>query len=368
MVRLLISRGRNSSLTVRDIEKYRRRNPAHTLAELRNYRICVVIPCFNENDSFGKSVETLKSAAQHAGAECAVLAVINYPEGADEKESLLLQRRISEKEFAWDDLFSIYAPGLKNGVGEARKIGMDSFLQSCPPEHLSETIICSMDADTLVAPDYFTEISLFFQHHRQGGVVCGLRHQSAENDENEAAIRRYEAYLDRYVHQLKRCGSPYAFHTVGSAFAVRGDAYIKCGGMKIRKAGEDFYFLQELAKTSGVGVIEKKLVFPSPRISERTPFGTGQAVKDIIAGKNLSEVSDEAFDRLEKVLKAVVFENLDSDTPMLPENTFFEAERFFKVWSGIRRNTPPGKLCDAFHIWFDGLKTLRFLHWCDNHI
>ena len=181
--------------------------------------------------------------------------------------------------------------------------------------------------------------------------------------------QRQQKKRDAEAHEIasfQRSGT-----RVGRGNAVGGACpaqVIKCGGMKIRKAGEDFYFLQELAKTSGVGVIEKKLVFPSPRISERTPFGTGQAVKDIIAGKNLSEVSDEAFDRLEKVLKAVVFENLDSDTPMLPENTFFEAERFFKVWSGIRRNTPPGKLCDAFHIWFDGLKTLRFLHWCDNHI
>jgi hypothetical protein len=353
-------------LTVRDIEKYRRRNPARTLENLGDYRFFTVIPCYNENASFGQTVESLKKAALCAEEKVAVVAVINHPVGADERESLELLRRINENEFEWESLFAIYAPGLTGGVGEARKIGMDSCLQSCAPEHLCDTVICSMDGDTLVSADYFKEIAGFFNCHREGGVVCGLRHQSAGNDENEAAIRRYEAYLDRYVNQLKRCGSPYAFHTVGSAFAVRGEAYMKCGGMKVRKAGEDFYFLQELAKTSGVGVIEKVLVFPSSRISERTPFGTGQAVKDIISGKALSEVSDAAFDRLEKVLQRLSFETLDTDTPSLPESPFFETERFFKVWPGIRRNTQPQKLQAAFHIWFDGLKTLRFLHWCDS--
>ena len=48
--------------------------------------------------------------------------------------------------------------------------------------------------------------------------------------------------------------------------------------------------------------------------------------------------------------------------PALPEENFFESEKFFKVWPGIRRNTPGNKLPEAFHVWFDGLKTLRFLH------
>jgi hypothetical protein len=89
-------------------------------------------------------------------------------------------------------------------------------------------------------------------------------------------------------------------------------------------------------------------------------------VKDIISGKALSEVSDAAFDRLEKVLQTLSLETLDTDTPSLPESPFFDTERFFKVWPGIRRNTQFQKLQAAFHIWFDGLKTLRFLHWCDS--
>ena len=352
-------------MTVRDIEKYRRRNPAQTLPGLEKFRKCVVIPCYNENEVLGETLSSLKEALGESGEEIAVLTVVNFPQGADSRLSLELRDSLENGAFDYPFLFSLYAPELKGGVGEARKIGMDCFLQSLAPENVPGALIFSMDADTLVHKDYFKEVSSFFRNASCGGVSIGLHHRQAEDEAQERAIRRYEAYLDRYAAQLKRCGSPYAFHTVGSAFAVTGEAYVKCGGMKVRLAGEDFYFLQEVAKTSGVGTLEKRLVFPSPRISARTPFGTGQAVREIISGKELPEVSDRAFDRLEKVLDAVTLESIDTDMPELPEREFFETERFFKVWAGIRRNTPPHKLCAAFHIWFDGLKTLRFLHWCD---
>lgn len=352
-------------MTVRDIEKYRRRNPAQTLPGLEKFRRCVVIPCYNENENLGATLASQKEALEEFGEAVAVLLVVNYPAGAESGPSEELCRKLDDKAFDHPYLFHIYAPELKGGVGEARKIGMDSFLQSLSPERAPEALIYSMDADTLVHRDYFKEIEAFFLSAEEGGVSIGLRHRSAGDEAQERAIRRYEDYLDRYAAQLKRCGSPYAFHTVGSAFAVTGKAYMKCGGMKVRQAGEDFYFLQELAKTSGVGTLDKVLVFPSPRISARTPFGTGQAVRDIMAGKELSEVSDIAFDRLQKVLECISLDTLDTDAPELPERDFFEAERFFSLWPGIRRNTPKLKLYRAFHIWFDGLKTLRFLHWCD---
>ena len=350
-------------MTVRDIEKYRRRNPAQTLAGLGEFRICTVIPCYNENSTLGATIDSLKRSAAQAEEKIAFLVVVNFPSGADPAESLELMKRLEGGDLASPEIFALYAPELQGGVGEARKIGMDCFLQSCAPEKASETLICSMDGDTLVEEDYFKYVINFFRTRPQGGVSIALRHLPGADEANEKAIRRYEAYLERYAAQLKRCGSPYGFHTVGSAFAVRGDSYMKCGGMKVRQAGEDFYFLQAVAKTSGVGVIEKVLVHPSPRISARTPFGTGQSVRDLLEGKSLNEIPDAAFDRLAALLAAALTAGvLDSDRPALPEENFFESEKFFKVWPGIRRNTPGNKLPEAFHVWFDGLKTLRFLH------
>ena len=352
-------------MTVRDIEKYRRRHPAPALRVPPGCCVCAVIPCYNENACIGETLFSLKKAAGTAPFPTTVLIVVNFPRGEDPAESLKLLARLERGEFGIENLLFLYAPDLEGGVGAARKLGMDAFLRNIPCEAVPDSLLFSLDADTTVEPGYFAETARFLAGNKAGGVTIGYRHRQGETPEQEEAIRRYEAYLDRYVDRLGSCGSPYAFHSVGSAFAVKGEAYIRCGGMKVRRAGEDFYFLQELAKTAGVARFPEVLVRPSPRLSCRTPFGTGRAVRDLMEGKPLPEISDAAFDRLRVLLAALSEDILDCDVPVLPESAFLRKERFFEVWPGIRRNTPPGKRLRAFHVWFDGLKTLRFLHFCD---
>jgi len=52
--------------------------------------------------------------------------------------------------------------------------------------------------------------------------------------------------------------------------------------MPPRQGGEDFYFLQKAVKMHPVIEVKEVIVFPSPRISNRVPFGTGPAVRMII--------------------------------------------------------------------------------------
>ncbi|MDX9908548.1 MAG: hypothetical protein RBS23_03730, partial [Mariniphaga sp.] len=73
--------------------------------------------------------------------------------------------------------------------------------------------------------------------------------------------------------------------TVGSAFAVTAEAYVKRGGMNRRKAGEDFYFLQNLVHVGAVGEISSTAVHPSARLSDRVPFGTGPVLKKWMSGE-----------------------------------------------------------------------------------
>ncbi|MEZ4848575.1 MAG: hypothetical protein R3B93_08135 [Bacteroidia bacterium] len=76
----------------------------------------------------------------------------------------------------------------------------------------------------------------------------------------------------------------HAFHCVGSSMAVRSIAYQKRGGMNRRKAGEDFYFLQKFIAEGTLAELSTTKVIPSPRASEKVPFGTGRAIKKL-AGK-----------------------------------------------------------------------------------
>ena len=77
-------------------------------------------------------------------------------------------------------------------------------------------------------------------------------------------------------------GHPHAYHCIGSAFAVRATDYVAQGGMNKRQAGEDFYFLQKLILTGRYATLDTTCVYPSARFSTRTPFGTGQTVRQIV--------------------------------------------------------------------------------------
>ena len=66
------------------------------------------------------------------------------------------------------------------------------------------------------------------------------------------------------------------------------EAYVKVEGMNKRKAAEDFYFLEKLAKIYPIGEIKSTSVHPSKRGSWRVPFGTGRSVD-----RYLSNTRDE---------------------------------------------------------------------------
>ncbi len=170
------------------------------------------------------------------------------------------------------------------GVGLARKLGHDLLLPRldfCS----TDPVMVSLDVDTLVKSGYAGAIMAHFRSSAAGGAVIPFEHLQAEGERESRAIERYELFLRCYVAGLAFAGSPYAFHTVGSAMACRASAYLKCGGMNRRRAGEDFYFLQSLAKTSGIEQLKGTTVQPSPRRSTRVPFGTGRAMGMLLDGE-----------------------------------------------------------------------------------
>ncbi len=343
-----------------DTAKYFRKNPALFLGT-GSYRQAAVIPAYDENDEFPAALQSLR-AAENA-ENVAVIAVVNHPAGADEKSSLQLLEYLQTQR----GVFPLYLPELSGGVGAARKAGMDAFLASQPEEKIPECIIFSLDADTRIEKDYFVKAAPAVL--RSGAVTFDFAHRPADSPAGQRAIDRYERYLRRYREKLEQAGSPYAFFTIGSAFAVRGDAYIRAGGMKVRQAGEDFYFLQALAKVGKVDFCPDVVVHPSPRVSRRVTFGTGPAVGDLMAGKELKEIPDAAFALLAEVLAAATGKNLSSPEKFLAalpvkNRRFFEQERFQTAWKNVLGNLPekPEAAVKAFHEWFDGLKTLRFLH------
>ncbi|MCA1746194.1 MAG: hypothetical protein LC655_00745, partial [Bacteroidales bacterium] len=98
------------------------------------------------------------------------------------------------------------------------------------------------------------------------------------------AVTNYELHQRYYLQAVRHTGYPNAYHTVGSCFAVRAETYCRMGGMSRRKAGEDFYFIQKIAMHGRYGECRTTLVYPSPRPSDRVPFGTGPDISRQIDG------------------------------------------------------------------------------------
>lgn len=322
---------------------------------------------------------TLASLAQALPDGVAVLLVVNHaPDAGGERQqnnlALLAELRQGEtwglppRQLFWIDCAS---PGheLSRGVGEARKIGLDAGLALLPANGLSECYLVCLDADALVSPRYWPALEEGFQEHPGcGALSLGFRHQPGGSAAQERFIRQYEAYMNSYQEGLRQAGSRYAYHSIGSAMAVRASSYLAAGGMRMPPAGEDFYFLQAVCKTSAVVQLDEPVVFPSARVSDRVLFGTGPMLRSLLDGGELPSLPAQSFSALRELLDLTTVELLshpDEFAARLAVETrqFLEQRGFFAVWPKILLNTPPEaqSLRRAFDNWFDALKTYQFL-------
>jgi len=286
--------------------------------------------------------------------------------------------RDSPHSLAWIDASS---PGNElppwGGVGLARKIGCDSILS-----HLLECnraavlknfVFYSLDADALVSTNYLETAGHELRSTRCAGGTIPFKHQRADSTEGQAAIDAYEDFLHYYVAGLRWAGSPYAFHTIGSCLCFTADGYVRANGFPARRqAGEDFYFCMELAKTGGICEIQKAMVYPSARISHRVPFGTGKRMAEaILDGKKDFPVYDfRVFMALRDLITVVIAHSdkgaKDIYTRLKHPATeeFLEMRGFPDIWIRFQHQykTKESRLA-AFHRWFDGFFTLKYIHW-----
>ena len=172
-------------------------------------------------------------------------------------------------------------PDPKGGVGWARKVVMDEAARRLGEQGI---IIC-LDADCLVAKNYLTALHDYFEKHPLCNAVS--IYYEHDLDSLDQAVRRaivqYELHLRYLVHVMRWSGHPFAFQTVGSAMAVRRSAYLAQGGLNTRQAGEDFYFLQKFIELNSLSEVNETVVYPSARISNRVPFGTGKAMQKLLS-------------------------------------------------------------------------------------
>ena len=300
------------------LEKHAVRGPFISQDAPGDLEVFLVIPAYNESNI----VTTLKSLSDcdiPAGS-VEVLVVVNSRENENEEiknQNKLTYRQVlqwaAENDTDWLKLYCVLVDDLsskKGGVGLARKMGMDEGVRRFDQVGKNGLIV-NLDADCSVDKNYFTAIQSFFRKHDKlwsGGVH--FEHIETPNPHEVEAIRLYELHLRYFIDAQRWTRLPFAYQTIGSCMVVRSDAYQKRGGMNVRKAGEDFYFLHKFIDIYRHGDILTTNVRPSGRVSDRVPFGTGKAIGLQLQGYPQSTYAFEGFETLA---------DLRSSLPMLFE-------------------------------------------------
>ncbi|HEY9124206.1 MAG TPA: hypothetical protein PK252_01975 [Bacteroidales bacterium] len=363
-------------------ERYQTREPLINEAPDSNLSLVVCIPSYNENNII-RAIEALYCCTPLQN-KAKVIILLNYTQNNEpmkafhERQLIETQQWISKHQRA-DIQFHVFLkalPAKDAGVGLARKIAMDEALRLFNLLDKRNGIIVGYDADCTCKPNYLAEIESFFiKNPRAPGISVYFEHPT-EGEEFEPqiykAILQYELYLRYYIEALRYCGFPYAFQTLGSSFAVRADAYASQGGMNKRKAGEDFYFLHKIIPLGRYDELNTTAVYPSPRISDRVPFGTGAAVSDIISDTEGYKVfNPKSFEVLKgffslvpkfyKAENAFIHKYIETIGPSFAE--FLKSEKMVEAVANCNANSSNiNVFIRRFYAWFNGLLALQCLN------
>ncbi len=263
-------------------------------------------------------------------------------------------------------------PQKTGGVGLARKIGMDFALTVFDYDAHGKRFLVCLDSDCTVEKNYLSAIYNSVNEENISAGYVRFEHPVDINPFSEAIIL-YEIFLRYYVLGLKFARSPYAFYTIGSTMISDYDAYISVEGMNKKKAAEDFYFMEKLAKRFNIIEIAETAVYPSPRSSWRVPFGTGKAVDKFLKSekKEFRLHSPKSFLVLKEWLSVFNKIGVMSANDLLnkaelihPElKNFLHRQKFEKIWTKILASSKTSaQLEKQKKLWFDGFTTLKLIH------
>jgi hypothetical protein len=375
------------------------------------FQYIIVVPAIAESDTLPKLIKSLEKNDKLELHNTLLLIVVNNSVSSseevkdDNQKTLADLRKIKSKvNISFIDASSAgkEMDDKNGGVGLARKIGMDLALTKFDYFSINKNIMLCTDADCIVDSDYLLEISQEFNRNNFEAAVVNFAHDISGNDEETKAIICYEIFLRYYVLGLKFAKSDYAFNTIGSTMLCTPDAYVKVEGMNKRKAAEDFYFLEKLAKIYPIGELKSTYVYPSKRGSWRVPFGTGKSVdrylsysrdeyllydpKSFIILKNWLEVFyDRSLSQPELVSGSLNFADNQQEIPNQVRNDWKNPfQSFIRIAQNINpalsdflsqqdfgnfiskvllKNNNPNEIEKQKHFWFDAFRTLKLIHY-----
>ncbi len=365
----------------------------------RRFDYVVVVPAFAERPDFIEH-----ALREHAASSVLLIVVANAPVNAQAAEiektrALLtcaapqpLHREALGADVIWHAEAVPFAVLIVDrvgdgqrlptdeGVGLARKTGMDRALAAIALGNLrTHTIYCG-DADAQWPANYFTA------NLTSGDSAVTFAFKHVGPHATAPAQRAYDLRIRDYPASLTAAGSRYGFQALGSAVAISATHYAQVRGCPRRAAGEDFHLLAKLSKLGRIRHCPHICVAIRSRLSQRVPFGTGPAVArlqtlddpfaeplfyceqsyqllrtflvlvaELLAGDRTALARPALTLRLENLLAIDPRPGLSSQV-FEPAQLTQALTRAFDASSNIEQRRR------QFTTWFDALRTLQFMH------
>jgi hypothetical protein len=359
----------------------------------------LMVPAFAESEAL---LDGYRSAARAARGRVLLVLVVNAPPeaSAEQREAnAVLLRSLgggssAASEFVTEreefTLLVVDRASLgreiakKLGVGHARKIGSDIILAVAAREGIELPFVFSTDADVTLPSDYFERAERTLKGAAASALLYPFEHVQTGNGYHDVSVFEatllYELSLRYHVLGLSWARSTYAYHSVGSTIAAHIESYTQVRGFPKRAAGEDFYLLDKLGKVLPIEQLTGASIQIRARRSLRVPFGTGPRVEQLLTDASMLVDHPDtyralgtlirALDRFAEARSPVVLVNAFAELPAdlaraathaANESGLLEAARSALAQVGgadLRRR---------MHTWFDGLRSLRFLHTVADH-
>lgn len=342
-----------------------------------NLYLSVVIPCFNETNILDTLYSLNECDITEKGVE--VIIVVNNSEKAsssirDQNEKTIAEIeifRLSNTKLNIKILKELHLPKKHAGVGLARKIGMDEAVRRNP----NGVIVC-LDADSMVEKNYLSSIEALFTKDDNGlsphGCSIHFEHptEGILDEKIYEGITAYELHLRYFINAQRFANHPHAYQTIGSSMAVRSHIYQKVMGMPKKQAGEDFYFLQKVIQLGDFSELYSTKVIPSPRVSDRVPFGTGKAIGDYLeTNKESLTYNFQTFIDLKlSISKVKELYNLQFSTLPSSFTNFLKSIDGMKEIEEIRKRSKTIVIFTKhFFNWFNAFQVMKYVHYCRDH-
>ncbi len=240
--------------------------PAAPSASLR---ASVVVPARDEEDLIGACLGALAAQTGVDPEEYEVLLVLDRCTDGTEA-------RAAEVAAAHPGLRLHTLPGPGAGSSLARRVGMEAACRRLLKARGPDGLLCSTDADTVVAPDW---VAAQLEAVEQGARAIGGRIDLAEVNTLPPSVLRWHAENSRLRHERVlsepgRTGRAEHWQFSGASLALTAESYERVGGLRPLESLEDEH-LEEVLRENGVP-IERLLsvrVTTSARLKGRASRG-----------------------------------------------------------------------------------------------